>query len=199
VSAYDPAMKNSRSERSRRLQCGLVVVSLGLIGSACGGDDALTGADGRVNVEADAAEPGAAEAETAEANTSETVEGMNLQGITTIDSLIPELAGLPVPDGAVFGLGVAYDEDQDPRQTAIQTVFFTLPVEEVAAFYLEQLPLAGYEITNGEIPEMSDIAAAQYAAIEFDDPTGIPGQVVVKMTAVSPSQIDINLFRSGVR
>ena len=87
----------------------------------------------------------------------------------------------------MFGLGVAYDEDQDPRQTAIQTVFFTLPVEEVAAFYLEQLPLAGYEITNGEIPEMSDIAAAQYAAIEFDDPTGIPGQVVVQMTAVSPS------------
>lgn len=131
------------------------------------------------------------------------VDGIDLpDGLPTADGLIPELEGLPVPAGAVFGVGDAFDADVDPRETAVQQVYFAIPVEEVVAFYLDELPAAGYEIvsgTGGAISEKSEIVADQPALVMFTRPDGLPGQLLIGPSNVAVSQLNINVYRSGVR
>jgi hypothetical protein len=187
-------MAHHLSEHRHRVRWG-VVVSICLIGTACGGD----GAGGAEN------EPGAVPSTANTAVSGESSEqpasgGIDLpEGFPTADALIPELVGLPVPDGAVFGVGSANDENVDPRQTAVQQIFFAIPAEEVAAFYLDELPAAGYEIVAGGLSDKSEIVAGGQAVIMFNDPDGLPGQVIIGPGSVAESQLNVNVFRSGTR
>lgn len=122
-------------------------------------------------------------------------------GLPLAEGLIPELASLPLPPGpAVFQIGSAYNADQDPRETAVQMAHFTLTPEELAEFYLLELPAAGYVIVTdqGGITDPSEIEPGRQLIVIFTDPNGLPGHVTIAPGAWSPSQMNINLFRSGV-
>lgn len=165
-------------------------MSLGSIGAACGSDES---------------DPGIVVGDVRPADTDEPSEQPNTpgievpEGLTTTDSLLPELGGLPVPDGAVFAVGSAYDADSDPRETAVQQIFLTLPVEGTVAFYLDELPAAGYELVPkpGGITDVSEIVVGAEAVVFFTDPDGLPGQLVIRPGSFSETQLNVNLFRGG--
>jgi len=192
-------MIGRRPTRSR-VSLGWWVLPLAVFGlavSACGGGGGLSGAGqaGGDTVASSGDSNGSSEAPS--------IEGIDLpDGLPTAGGLIPELAGLPVPEGAVFGVGDAYDSDVDPRETAVQQVFFAIPAEEVVAFYLDELPAAGYEIvagSGGGISEKSEIVAGQLSVVIFNRPDGMPGHVTIGPGQVAVSQMNINVFLSGVR
>lgn len=191
-------MAHHTTENRRRFHQGtVIVVFFSLIVTACGGDGA-GGAGDQPAAVTGAATTGVA----GEASEHPASGGIDLpDGFPTADALIPELAGLPVPDGAVFGVGDAYDENVDPRQTAVQPIFFAIPVEDVVAFYLDELPAAGYEIVSGSggLSDKSEIVPGAQAIIVFNRPDGLPGQVVIGPGIVAESQLNVNVFRSGIR
>ena len=195
VSIYHSWMAHHTTENRSRFRCGVVVVSLCLIGTACGSDGA-----GDAENEPAVAASAATTTVSGEPSEQPASGGINLpEGLPTADALIPELAGLPVPDGAVFGVGSANDENVDPRQTAVQQIFFAIPTEDVAAFYLDELPAAGYEIVSGGLSDKSEIVPGWQGVIMFNRPDGLPGQVVIGSGLVAESQLNVNVFRSGTR
>lgn len=110
------------------------------------------------------------------------------------DGLIPELTGIPLPEGpVVFEVGSAHSADIDPRETAIQTVHFTIPPQELLDFYLTALPTAGFEIKGS----VDAFAEASRAHIEFTETSGKPGRLFFRPGAWSESQMRINLYRRG--
>lgn len=121
--------------------------------------------------------------------------GFNVhEGVRLGDGLIPELTGIPLPEGpVVFEVGVAHSADIDPRETAIQTVHFTISPQELLGFYLTTLPSAGFKVKSS----VDAFAEASRAIIEFTDASGIPGRLFFRPGAWSESQMNINLFRSG--
>lgn len=126
---------------------------------------------------------------------SRTPAGFNVhEGVRLGDGLIPELTGIPLPEGpVVFEVGVAHSADIDPRETAIQTVHFTISPQELLGFYLTTLPSAGFKVKSS----VDAFAEASRAIIEFTDANGIPGRLFFRPGAWSESQMSINLFRSG--
>ena len=68
-------------------------------------------------------------------------------------------------------------------------------------FYLDELPAAGYEIVSdaGGLADKSEIVAGGQAIIMFNDPDGLPGQVVIGPGSVAESQLNVNVYRSGTR
>jgi hypothetical protein len=126
-------------------------------------------------------------------------EGINLpEGMPTADGLIPELAEIPLPDGGVFGKGTAYTKAQDPRETAVQVVYFTQSAEEIVTFYLDALPANGFQIeSQGSVTEAADIQPNGDNLVLFTDPDGLSGSLDIKPGAFSPAQLSINLSRSG--
>ena len=121
--------------------------------------------------------------------------GFNVhKGVRLADGLIPELSGIPLPEGpAVFEVGVAHNADQDPRETAIQTVHFTISPQELLSFYVKSLHTAGFIIKSS----VDAFAEASRAHIEFTDADGIPGRLFFSTGAWSESQMGINLYRSS--
>lgn len=191
-------MTNHLSSNRRRLASGLIVLSLGSIGAACGGDESDPGiivGDVRPADTADTTDTNASSPQPA-------TPGIEVpEGLPTADSLLPELGGLPVPDGAVFAVGSAYDAETDPRQTAVQQIFLALPVAETVAFYLGELPAAGYEIVSdaGGISDIAQVVEGTEAVIMFNDPDGLPGQIFIRPGSFSETQLNVNLFRGGTR
>jgi hypothetical protein len=181
----------------------LVAIALTLALAACGGDDDSTDAPSAIDDASDVASGDADESggEASDSNAAPT--GFDLpDDLPLADGLIPELATIPVPEGVAFGVGSAYTADQDPRETAIQQVFFTIPADEVAAYYLDELPAEGFTLESGggSISDQSEIVVAdQQYMIRFTTPDGLPGQVFVQAGLLSPAQININVYRSGTR
>jgi len=124
-----------------------------------------------------------------------TPEGFNVhEGVRLAEGLITELSGIPLPDGSVvFEVGVAYNANQDPRQTAIQTVHFTLTPQALLAFYLTALPAEGFEVKSS----VDAFEQASRAVIEFTSPEGVPGRLFFNPGAWSNSQMRINLYRGS--
>ena len=124
-----------------------------------------------------------------------TPAGFNVhKGVPLADGLIPELAGIPLPEGpVVFELGSAHSADIDPRETAIQTVHFTIAPHELLDFYLTALPSAGFKVKSS----LDAFAEASQAIIEFTDVNGRPGRLFFNPGAWSESQVRINLHRGG--
>lgn len=182
----------------RRIAVLAGVVAATAVG--CGGDDGtdeqiVEGVEDAVGDAGDAGDTDAADA-------VEAPDGMELDGLPLVDGLIPELAGLPVPDGTAFQPGDAYDEDVDPRATAVQMLFFPSPPHEVAAFYLDELPAAGYPLDSGgggAITDPAEIVPDEPVVIWFTTPDGHPGQLVISPSFLAPAQMNVNVYRSGVR
>lgn len=160
-----------------------------LVLAGCGGEGDSSGTVGEQLV---------AQSDSAMTDTPEpprTPEGFSVhKAVPLSDGLIPELAEIPLPEGSiVFEPGSAHSADIDPRQTAIQTVHFTMPPQELLDFYLAALPLAGFKVTSST----NAFAEASQAVIEFTDASGIPGRLFFSPGAWSKSQMRINLYRSG--
>ena len=117
------------------------------------------------------------------------------------DGLIDDLAAIPVPDEVGFGDGVTYDEDEDPGQTAAQMLYFAITASELALFYLDALPAAGFTLEpgGGAITRPEEIVAEQRILIRFTTPDGLPGQLAISPGLLSPSEMNINVYRGGVR
>lgn len=163
--------------------------------AACGGDDDTGQSTDAATAEqepesADDAANGAGD----DAGSSDVPPGFDIpEGLPIDDGLIPELADIPIPDGpAVYSDGVAYGADVDPRETAVQSVYFTISSGEVADFYRTALPAAGFVVVSDTGAE-----SVEQAIIEFTDPAGLPGHISVNPGNFSESTININLFRSG--
>ena len=122
-------------------------------------------------------------------------------GTPLADGLIDDLAGIPVPDEVGFGDGVTYDDDEDPRQTAAQLLYFAIPASELAEFYLDALPAAGFTLEPGAgaITRPAEIVSNRRILIRFTTPDGLPGQLAISPGVLSPSEMNINVYRSGVR
>ena len=122
-------------------------------------------------------------------------------GTPLADGLIDELAAIPLPDEVGFGDGVVYDEDDDTRRTAAQLLFFAMPTWELAAFYLDALPSAGFtvEAGDGTVVRPQDIVDDQPIVILFTTPDGLPGRLTITPGVLSPSEMNINIYRSGFR
>src|SRR5690606_25634716 len=111
------------------------------------------------------------------------------EGIHTLDSLIDELAAVPLPDEAVLGFGDVYPD------RASQDAYLDLGVGDAARFFLEALPAAGFEITSGGTIETAD-DILEYAAqsISFLDPDGRRGDIGIREGAFAPTQLNIQIF-----
>jgi len=115
-------------------------------------------------------------------------------GVRLADGLIPELSRIPLPSSpAVFEMGTAYTASQDPRETAVQSVHFTVSPRELLGNYLSSLPAAGFTIRTS----VDAFDEASQAYIEFIDPDGLPGRIFFRPGAWSESQMRINLYQSG--
>lgn len=110
------------------------------------------------------------------------------EGIVTTDSFIDELSAVPLPDGAQVGAGGVYPD------RASQDVYTDLSVGDVARFYLEALPAAGFEITSGGIETEEDVFEYASQNISFLDPDGNRGDVIIREGFFAPSQLSIQIF-----
>lgn len=176
----------------RRIGTALLIGALAL--AACGGGDSDDGGASAVELATEDAATGDA---------APAPDGLDIpEGMPLADGLIPELAAIPLPDGDLaFGVGDAYGEDVDPRQTAVQQVFFTVPSDEVARFYIDALPAAGLTLDegNGSVTDPAAVQPDVPTRILFTTQDGIPGQLMIGPSAVAASQMNINLYRSGTR
>ena len=187
IQRVDPFKLELRTDSKRWLATATVAGVLLLAG--CGGEGDAPGTVGIQPV---------VQNDTAAARTPEgprTPAGFNVhKAVKLADGLIPELTGIPLPEGpVVFEVGVAHSADIDPRETAIQTVHFTISPQELLGFYLTTLPSAGFKVKSS----LDAFAEASRAIIEFTDANGIPGRLFFRPGAWSESQMNINLFRSG--
>jgi hypothetical protein len=206
-----PRTTSTTPSASRSHLVALVLVSLVVsLGVACGSDnDADTdnaGADDASDVVADGDEDEGGQPD-GDGGATDVPEGFDVpEALPLADGLIPELAAIPVPDGdIVYERGSANTEEMDPRQTAVQQLHFTMPVVDVATFYLQALPDAGFEIEGGEgsVTEPEEIPDAlefsPQLVIMFVDPDGNPGNLLISPGAFAEAQMNINVFRGGVR
>jgi hypothetical protein len=203
-----PYSGTRRSFHARR--AALAFVALALVAPACGGDDdfganefeqlndGLDDADDIIG-DADDIIGDALDEGSGGSSNSPLPDGFDFgDDFPTSDGLIPELAGFPIPPGTVFGVGSANPADVDPRQTAIQQVYFTISLEDAVSFYLEELPKAGYDVKTESSSTPAD-AAGGNGFILFDRPDGNPGQITMGVGTDSTSSININVFLSGIR
>ena len=178
----------------RRAAAGLLTVCC-LAFAACGGDDDAEQSSDATTVEQDGDSVDDSADDTGDdAGSSDVPPGFDIpEGLPIADGLIPELALIPMPEGpAVYSVGSAYGADVDPRETAVQAVYFTISPLEVADFFRTELPAAGFVV----VADTGD-ASVEQATIEFTDPNGLPGHISVNPGNFSESGININLFRSG--
>lgn len=114
------------------------------------------------------------------------------EGIPTEDGLIPELAAIPLPDGAVFGSsGISSDR-------ASQDVYLDMSVGDTARFYLEALPAAGFEITSsGTVQSEDQVLEFASMTISFLDPAGNNGDLIIREGAFAPTQMGVQIFGVG--
>ncbi|MEX2423847.1 MAG: hypothetical protein WD990_07710 [Acidimicrobiia bacterium] len=111
------------------------------------------------------------------------------EGNPTMDSLVDELAAVPLPDGAVIGFGDFYPD------RASQDVYSDLGVGDTMRFYFEALPAAGFEITStGTTATAEDILEYPVQSISFLDPEGRRGSIGVREGFFAPSQLNIQIF-----
>ena len=164
-----------------------IAVGVLVLGGCSSGDDAATSTDEGSTAVQESATPAP--------DAVEVPVGFDEpEGVPLAEGLIPELAEIPLPaEPAVFEVGVAYDAETDPRETAQQQVHFTISPQEVLDFYYRALPEEGFVIDS----EPVDAVEGQQVVIEFTDPDGLPGRIFVSTGAWSESQININLFLSG--
>lgn len=114
------------------------------------------------------------------------------EGIPTVDGLIPELAAIPVPDGAVFGTGGVYPD------RASQDIYLDTSVGDTARFYLEALPAAGFEITSsGTVQSEDEVLEFASMSISFLDPNGNNGDLNIREGAFAPTQMGVQIFGVG--
>jgi hypothetical protein len=173
-----------------------LLTTMSLLATACGGGGADSGsAQGDTNTTNQSSTNTTAQ----QGSGSAMPEGIDLpEGVPRADALIPELAEIPIPDGAVFGGGSAHTKAQDPRETAVQIVYFAQSVEEIVTFYLDSLPAAGFQIeSQGSVTKAADIQPTGDNLVIFTDPGGLSGSLDIKPGAFSPTLLSINLFRSG--
>ena len=191
-------------------RCLAVLACAAITTGACGGGDEPADADpADVGIAADADDA------TGPAGAPPGFEGL-ADGLELVDGLIPELADLPVPDDVAFMAGQAYTAEQDPRETAVQRVFFLLEPREVAEFYLTELTDDGYTVSASAVrtidPTM-DEALAQVrerwdeveamgqgfsVQLQLDGPDGIPLNLNIGPSGVGvPTSVNVNRFMSG--
>jgi len=160
--------------------------------TSTGTDSELTDDDGNQDGQADTTESGGS-------SSSPLPDGFDFgDDFPTASSLIDELADLPMPAGAVFGVGSANTARQDPRETAVQQVYFDLSVVEAFVFFIDELPKAGFTIIENGTWTEAEVAEFGQAVIVFER-DGIPAQFVMAPGTDATSSININMFMSGDR
>jgi len=174
-----------------------------LLAASCGGDDGAFAPGAGDSVAAQV------QADSAESDSPGNGLPAGFEGLPEsvyVDGFIPELAHLPVAPSAVFAAGQAYTADQDPRETAVQLVYFLGEPSSVIEFYLDELATAGYVAesdsfpqTVSEIQELADQGINE-ARLIFKGPDGIPLQLTIRPSFTDGvSQMNVNLYRSGSR
>ncbi len=114
-----------------------------------------------------------------------------LGGVLFAEGLIPELSAVPMPEGGGYLQGTAYTELQDPLQRAIQTIYFDQSVDEVAAFFEDELPGAGFTIEGTD-----SSGDGQFAEVRFTDPDGRSGKLLIDANQVGPpTKVYLELIR----
>lgn len=163
----------------------LVVVSL--ISAGCG-SGAATGAGQSL-----AGQQGTSSSQgQAQGGTGAGPAGMDQIGMPVVDGLMAELAAVPVPDGAGFTRGTSIG---DRSGTVVQDAYTDQAVDEAFAYYTDALPATGFQVTSTEPGDAGGI-------IEFVDPDGHPGKVVIQPSALGPPtniHIEVYLDREPVR
>lgn len=171
-----------------RLLAALLAAGLLVLGACGSGDD---GGD------ADAATAGQVDESQSDVNGEESASGdassdecsLGVAGNVSMcaDSLIDELAVVPLPDFVdEIGLG---GEPNSSDARAFQDVYFNVPVSEVVAFYEEALPAAGFDVTSAEGND-------SIFTYEFTDPDGRTGQLLIRSAASHLSQMGIQIRAS---
>jgi hypothetical protein len=157
--------------------------------AGCGDDDQSSagpvGGDGAADID------DAASGETEQGSAAgDAPGGLDELGLQTTDGLIPELSAVPLPEGGGYVAGSAATEAQDPRQTAMQRVYFDLSVEELATFLERELPEAGFVIVHvRRNPET--------IVFEVVSPEAHSGQLIVESSQVGPpTYVQIEIYRS---
>jgi hypothetical protein len=168
---------------------GTAVVMLSLLIAGCGGSfgpGATRSAAGQQDARS-ASQPASQGANGT--GTGQGPLGMDELGRPIADGLMPELAAVPVPDGAGFLGGTAYTAAQDPRQTAVQDVYVEASVADATAFYAQALPGAGFKVTGTEV-------GTTETAISFVDPDGYEGEILIKPSSIGPpTDIHVQIHR----
>ncbi len=179
------------------------------LAASCGGADDGPSAPGRDDsVEVSPAESARAEG-TSEDSASNGLpagfEGLP-EGVTYASEFIPELADLPLPASAAFSQGQAFTADEDPRETAVQRVYFLAEPSVVTEFYLAELSGSGYMAesdsfpkTVAELQELADEGILE-SRLVFTSPDGIPLQLTIRPSGIDGvSLMNVNRFISGTR
>lgn len=111
------------------------------------------------------------------------------EGFTTVNTVIDDLAGLPLPDDAVLLEGFNISD------RASQQILTAMAVGDTARFYLEALPANGYTIRSSS-PVASDEDVFEWAVnlIEVDDPQGQRVELRIGMGLFAPTSIDVQGF-----
>jgi len=120
------------------------------LAASCGGDDGAVSPGGSDSAAAQL------QADSTEADSPANGVPAGFEGLPEnvyVDGFIPELAHLPVPSPAAFVAGRAFTADEDPRETAVQIVYFLGEPSSVIEFYLSELDDAGYVAESGSFPQ----------------------------------------------
>ena len=169
--------------KARRSAAALIVTLLAL--SGCGDDDIPSRAADDLAVSADSNEN-----DTGSRNESDDPDGDDdgASSGTGAAELHPDLADIPMPEGYVVPFEAsAYTADEDPRQTVTQNVHLTQDHSEAFDFFLDALPVAGFTVDDN----------AAGGLIRFENPEGVPGQLMLMPMPEDGTNVNINLYRGG--
>lgn len=151
-------------------------VALAMIVTACGGEDDGGGGD-----------PAATGAAVEAAPTETTSEKQASGSVQRTDGqeLLPELAEMPLPDGATLRHGYS------SNGIASQQVDLDLGVEETAAFYRAQLPPAGFTIDDE-----GSMEGTSMIVLTITMPDGRSGSVTIQAGTAAATQVSFSVVPS---
>lgn len=171
---------DAQSKGIRMRSFHLLVVLMSLLLAACGGGNEIAG-DAAAQPPATS---GVGDGDGGSAGSDDCTSGM-----ACADGLIDELAAFPVPDSVdEFSRGSA---DLGGTGQAVQSLFFNASPSEVAAFYEEALPEAGFEVSPRETHNQDDY---QWDLVS---PDGQEGSIWIRGAHSHPAQAQFTLQVSG--